>query len=327
MCETKKKLQRAEDFVGWISPDGLLEVVELVEKSKHSKFKVICKICSQDPELFPEGYFISQKTNLMSGHKPCGCSNVPKWKPFQFLVLANRAAQGRFIVHGFAEEFHGQKTKLDLECIKDGHRWKTSVNDIINQGTGCPKCYGNIKYTEEEALSKCRTICVEMNYEVVGFPEGYNGSNKTRFEYKCPKHGLQKVTYDKFTNEGTRCPVCAKELGNGNGYYPERKDEQDFLYVLNFNDEFIKVGRSFNIDDRIGNLRTASKIKLENIYKLRIFTATHQEIYDYEQELLEDLRERGFQHYLDWTNECFENDCIFVLNRNLDMCNIFEIEF
>ena len=65
---------------------------------------------------------------------------------------------------------------------------------------------------------------------------------------------------------GTRCNGCAKdkrkELGNGNGYYPERKDEQDFLYVLNFNNQFIKVGRSFDVDERMKGLRTLSKIPI-----------------------------------------------------------------
>ena len=87
-----------------------------------------------------------------------------------------------------------------------------------------------------------------------------------------------------------------KELGNGNGYYPERKDERDYLYVLNFNDKFIKVGRSFDVNERIRNLRKPSESGIKKIYKLRIFTATHQDIYVYEQELHTELRSLNFQH-------------------------------
>ena len=105
---------------------------------------------------------------------------------------------------------------------------------------------------------------------------------------------------------GRRCGGCARdenirrlrEDGNGNGYYPERKDETDFLYVLSFNNQFIKVGRSFDIDERIKGLKKPSESGIKKIYKLRIFTATHQEIYDYEQELHSELRERNFQHYV-----------------------------
>ena len=117
-----------------------------------------------------------------------------------------------------------------------------------------------------------------------------------------------------------------KELGNGNGYCPERKDEVDYLYILNFDDKFVKVGRSFDVDERIKGLRTVSKIPKKKIYKLRIFTATHQEIYDYEQELHEELRKLGFQYHVSWSNECFENNSLFILNKLLDSCEVEELK-
>jgi hypothetical protein len=269
---------------------------------------------------------------LKTGRKPCGCSDSPKWKDWQYLILARRAGEKKgFIVHGFAENFKGRDTKLNLECLKDGHKWVTSIDNIINAGTGCPKCAG-VNLSEQKktpahiALQKCVDICKDMNYESVGFVDGYKGVHKTRFEYYCKIHGKQNVCYNAFVNMGTRCNGCAKdkrkELGNGNGYYPERKDEQDFLYVLDFNSQFLKVGRSFDIERRIPELQRASGI--QGIIKLRIFTATHQEIYDYEQELHNELSERNFQHYVDWSNECFENDCKFILNKLLDQCGLQE---
>lgn len=322
MC--KKKREKPEDFVGWKSLDGKLEVVGIAdERGKNGRklFKVTCTECSKDKELFPDGYFVSTKGNLKSGRKPCGCS-MYKWDGWQFLILARRAAKGRFIVHGFAEEFKNQNTKLNLECLKDGRKWTASINSAINQGKGCAKCSGVYSPTEQEALQKCIDICKEMDYDVIGFVEGYKNA-KSRFEYNCKIHGKQKVSYDCFVNQGTRCGGCAKDLGNGNGYYPERKDEVDFLYILNFNDKFIKVGRSFDLERRIPELQRGSGI--QEIVKLRIFTATHQEIYDYEQELHEELRERGFQYHIDWSTECFENDCQFILNKLLDSCSLEEV--
>ena len=163
-----------------------------------------------------------------------------------------------------------------------------------------------------------------MNYDVIGFPDGYK-NNRSRFEYVCKTHGKQNVSYHNFVNGGRRCGGCVKDLGNGNGYYPERKDEVDFLYVLDFDGKFIKVGRSFDVDERIKSLRTASKVPKKNIHKLRIFTATHQEIYDYEQELHSELKERNLQHYVDWSTECFENDCLYILNKLLDNCGLEEV--
>ncbi|ULG01786.1 hypothetical protein phiA047_0055 [Aeromonas phage phiA047] len=324
VVENKKKNEKAEDFIGWISPDGKLEVIGIAGKQgTKTLFKVTCSECSKDPELFPDGYFVSRKCNLVNGQKPCGCGKSPRWEPWQYLILARRAAKDCFIVHGFADKFHGQNTKLDLECLKEGYKWSASIHNVINNGTGCPKCANRPKVDEQEALQKCINICKENNYDVVGFPDGYKNA-KSRFEYICKIHGKQKVNYDRFVNGGTRCGGCARDLGNGNGYYPERKDEVDFLYILNFNNKFVKVGRSFDVERRIPELKRESGI--QEIIQLRIFTATHQEIYDYEQELHSELRERNFQHYVDWSTECFENDCQFVLNSLINDCRLKEID-
>lgn len=324
----KTKREKPEDFIGWKSPDEKFEVIGIHGKSYHNTtFKVTCTECSKDPELFPDGYFVSTKWNLKNGKKPCGCSDRPVWEDWQFLILASRVAKDRFIVHGFAEPFKNAKTKLNLECLKDGFKWTASISSVINAANGCPKCKRtNLtkqqKTPEHIALQKCIDICKEMDYDVIGFVVGYKGARKTRFEYNCKIHGKQNVSYNHFVNSGTRCKGCAIDLGNGNGYYPERKDETDFLYILDFDGKFIKVGRSFDVDERIRGLKHQSKIQKKNIHKLHIFTATHQEIYDYEQELHSELRERNFQHYVGWSTECFENDSLFILNKLLDNCGL-----
>lgn len=318
--KTKKKRQKAEDFIGRESPDGKLEVIGIHQESVNRKpatFKVSCTECSKDSELFPDGYFVSTKGDLVRGKKPCGCSTKPEWKDWQYLILARRAGEGRFLVQGFAENFHGQHTKLNLKCVVDEYVWSANINNIINNGNGCVKCAGTYKPTEQEALEKCDAICQEMNYEVIGFVGSYINAN-SRFKYKCPKHGEKEVSYRSFINQGSRCRDCWKESGNGNGYYPERKDEIDFLYILNFNDQFIKVGRSFDVDERIKDLRKPTQSGISNIIKLRIFTATHQEIYDFEQGIHKELRGRGFQYYVDWSTECFENESLCILNNLLD---------
>ncbi len=332
MAENKNKRQKPEDFIGWKSPDGKLEVIGIAGKQGSiTTFKVKCFECAEDPQMFGDGVFTSLKGNLVNNQKPCGCSKQPKLEDWQQMLRSRRVGEGKgFIVHGFAEEFKNAKTKLKLECLKDGHKWTASIDDIINKGSGCAKCSNKYRPTEQEALQKCTDICKEMNYEVIGFVDGYKGAHKTRFEYICKIHGKQGVSYNAFVNQGNQCRGCwkdkLKELGNGNGYYPERKDETDYLYVLNFNSKFIKVGRSFDVDERINGLKKPSESGIKNINKLRIFTATHQEIYDFEQELHSELRERNFQRYVDWSTECFENDCQFILNKLLDNCGLEEVK-
>lgn len=330
----EKEREKAEDFIGWRSEDGELEVIGIHDKDKHGQtlFKVTCTECSKDKELFPDDYFVSPKSSLIKGSKPCGCSKKPKWKDWQFLILARRVGEKKgFIVNGFAEGFHGHHTKLNLECLKDGHKWTASINAVIKGGRGCPNCKyelqkEQLKTPEHIALQNCIAICKEMDYDVIGFVGGYKNQN-SRFEYICKIHRKQNVNYNSFVNRGSRCKGCwkdkQKEIGNGNGFYLERKDKQDFLYTIDFNNQFIKIGRSFDIKQRISSLKQLSKIK--NIKKLRIFSGTHEQIYNLEQEIHNELRERNFQYYQDWSTECFDKDCLFILNNILDNCELQEI--
>lgn len=324
MENNKKKPQKAEDFIGWVSPDGKLKVIGIIEKSKHTKYKVECSECSKDKELFPDGYFVGYKNNLLSGQKPCGCSKQTKWKSWQYLILARRVGEKKdFIVHGFMGEYKGNNSKLQIECVKDGYRWNACLTNLLSYKSGCKKCSNRYTPTKQEALEQCISICTEMKYEFVGFPNDYKNVY-SRFEYICPTHGLQNVGYTKFVKSGNRCGDCARDLSCFNGYFSERAEEQDYLYILNFDNKFIKIGRAFDVTDRIKRLKNLSKIPIDKIYKLKIFTSSHQEVYDYEQEILKNLRILGFQYYVNWTNECFENECLSYLNKMLDLCE-FEV--
>lgn len=327
----KKRNKRilAKDFVGWKSDDGLLEVVGIHGKQgRITTFKVVCHKCKEDKELFPDGYFVSNLHNLRSQHKPCGCSKR-MFTEKQYMILLERVAtKNNFIVNGLQSDFNGIFSKVNCTCKIDGCTWTPTIERIINESSGCPECAVTRQKTPESvAESNCNEVCREFNYQFVGFPDGYKNAF-SRFEYNCSKHGIQNVSYNDFINNGSRCPTCWKERqldsGNGNGYYPERKDEQDFLYVLDFDSQFIKVGRSFDVAERIKDLRKPKNSGIKNIIKLRTFTATHQEIYDLEQDILEELRERGFQHYVPWSTECFENDCMFVLNNLLNSSGLNE---
>lgn len=329
MCNTtykENKKETPEDFIGWKSEDGKLKVVGIIGKDKWgvNKYKVTCEVCSLDTELFPEGYFVCSKGELKRGRKPCGCAKSPRWDSRQFLVIVKRLGNVKgFLVHGFAEKFHGNKTKLNLECMKDGHKWLSSINNITS-GNGCIKCSKLYRLTEQEALEKCKIRCKELNYVVAGFPNEYKNAY-SRFEYECPVHGIQNVSYNNFINHKKKCGRCwrdrQKESGNLYGYYPERGNEQDFLYVLNFNDQYIKVGRSFDFNKRMRELRILSNI--ENVYKLRIYNATHLNVYSLEQDLHNKLTKLGFYHHEStWSTETFSIDCLPELYKLLDNCGL-----
>lgn len=235
--------ERYDNFIGWKSSDGLLEVIGVHSESKNGKpkmYKVTCTECSKDSELFPEGYFVSTKGNLERNKKPCGCSKLRR-EPYQYLIMANRIGEGRFIVNGFSEDFKNQSTRLKLECLKDGHNWLATIKDVLYHKTGCTKCAEKLngeklKIPPNIALQKCTEICKEVDYEPIGFPDNYK-NNTSYFEYICKIHGKQSTSYSNFTRRGSRCPSCASY-----GYNPSKYGS---FYVVRWqhkDKKFIKFG-------------------------------------------------------------------------------------
>lgn len=328
----EKQKKKPEDFVGEIFNNGKLRVIGIHGKGNRYQtlYRVTCTECSKDKELFPEGYFISTKGNLLKGQIPCGCAKSPRWEGWQWLLRARRAAEGRFKVIGFVEGFKNQKSRVICECIVDGYIWTPTVNCVVNM-KGCPRCYGNERKTEEQALLKCVKICQEMSYEAIGFPEGFKNAY-SRFEYKCQKHGTQNVSYHCFVNKESRCPICwrekQKEIGGFYGLYQDRLEDPDFLYVLSVNDgEYIKVGRTFDLEGRLGTMKYKSQANTRNIKLLRMFTGKHLEVWNLEQELHNRLKTLGFQfHHKNWNSvELFKFEAITILNELLSVCSLEEI--
>lgn len=396
---TDKKIRtRARDFIGQTFNNGNLEVVSIdsVDASGKTRFKVICKICSQDPELFPDGYFICYKDFLTNGSIPCGCSKQPKWEDWQYMVKAKRVADERgYIVHGFAEKYKNCYTKLDVECLKDGHRWTPTINNFIKHRRGCPKCSKSLKLTTSEAEKLCVERCKELNYTPIGFNQGHKsiyskftficpnhgeyamsfqtlvqrkmkcrqcglkeGAEKQRLpedqaiknatdacsgtkytflgfpngyttnvsdlEYLCPEHGIKRMRYYNFMN-GRRCKECAMLTTSANGYYEHRKDEQDFLYVLNFNDKYIKVGRTFKFDSRLGQLK--SKSNCENVTLVAMVTGKHKPIWDLEQSIHKQLRLGRLDLIPDnwYSQETFKVDSLSRVLETLEECGFEQV--
>lgn len=293
--------KKAEDFVGETFNNGRLEVVELLEKSKHSKYKVVCKVCSLDKELFPLGYFICGLSDLSAGKLPCGCSKRRNWNAYEFLIKAKRAAKQKgFIVHDYTEIFHGQNTKVKCECLKDGNIWESSLVNIMHNGACCKICRNKKlsalkRMSYEEVFTYCEKICKERNYTFLGFPDDYI-NQKSKLQYECPQHGVKFITFTDFKDKRNGCMDCARDCGvapNLFGYYPKRKDDRDFLYLLNFNNEYLKIGRSFKLNTRFGQLKLQSNIVPTII---SVWSGTHYDVFKTEQKIISEAKNKNLSH-------------------------------
>lgn len=326
------KYVKSENFIGWTSPDGRLKVIGVYKvdpKYNESIFKVTCEVCKQDTELFPEGYFIARKGNLLRGGNPCGCSKGFCWNPEQFIIIAKRKIKDRFIIHGYAEPFHGNKTKVICECTLHNYKWETTLNALVSDKklTGCKMCMAdkqrvNMLTPEDTIIKACIQICKDNNYIFLGFPNGYTGV-KSKVQYMCLKHGTVNTNCDNLLR-GRYCRKCWTENRPPSsegfyGYYKERDDELDFLYILNFNNDYIKIGRSFNVKQRITMLKWVSGCS--NVKIITFYKGVHKDIYTLEQEIHRRLRGLGYEHLeSSWSIETFKIECIPILRELIISC-------
>jgi len=103
------------------------------------------------------------------------------------------------------------KTTIHLICKHDGYKWDVTYNCFINDKTGCPKCYGNLPLSQEEAEKNVAKRCIEMGYEYEPFI--YITSRKTTIHLICKHDGYKwDVKYDDFIHNETNCPKCSGKL-------------------------------------------------------------------------------------------------------------------
>lgn len=122
--------------------EGQLSVIGWSGKQGCAKIYILkCRKCSQDTELFGEGYFRSLKGNLANGYLPCGCSSSPRWSKEQFATLSTRKAKERgYTFLGFVGEWKMAYTKVKMLCEKHGEWGSGNINNLLNTGRGCPNC-------------------------------------------------------------------------------------------------------------------------------------------------------------------------------------------
>lgn len=207
-----------------------------------------------------------------------------------------------------------------------------STRNNLRAGKKACRCSKSYRWTQEQREYQIKKVCEEEGLTFVGWRGQYKNSN-SKFNWLCEKNHNCSTSIDKFLS-GRRCKDCGilktkeNSQGNGYGYYPDRVNEKDYLYILNFNGRYIKVGRSFNLHQRFNQLAIKSKIAREDTKILKIYTSNHQIVYDTEQWLHSELRERGFEYNESdglWSTELFDLDCIDVLNyllkqTDLDIC-------
>ncbi len=303
-------------------------------KGSKKKYYLYCDVCSEDQELFGGG-LSSTKRSLKIGSFPCGCG-TPKWSESQYKVLVRRRCVDRgYKFYGWASKFKGNSTKLLLSNPSTGNLWRsTSINNFLSRGNGDPveaksNLADKIRVPRKDREVEIREKLTSEGGNFVDWESLNYKGNSSKFKWICKEghHCLTSVGH--FLNAGNRCMSCANLTKGTYGYYFNRTEEDDNLYVIRFkNDSVIKVGRAFDVEARISDSRgllKSSGCNREDIEILCTMTGKHQQVYDTEQWIHGELTTLGFHaHWITWTSECFTEDSEAMIYKLLKDCTLIE---
>lgn len=97
------------------------------------------------------------------------------------------------------------RTRVHVKCKECGHEWEPKASSLY-MGHGCPKCYGNAKFTNEEFIEKLKKV----NDTVMPLEKYIN--SQTKIKFKCKICGHEWETIPNAVLQGTKCAKCAGTL-------------------------------------------------------------------------------------------------------------------
>lgn len=189
----------------------------------------------------------------------------------------------------------------------------------------CSKKYLWSRVQREYQLSR---ICMKESLTFIGWKGEYI-KNKSTLKWICSNGHYCETNLDSFM-QNTRCGKCFRERqkveGGWFGWYPSRGEEEDTLYVIIFNDEYVKVGRTFGVEKRLRELAQESGLPKSSLVILAMYKGSHSLVYKTEQYIHKKLKTFGWKHDQPWwTKEAFSLESLPVLKKLLLSCDLIEV--
>ncbi|AGG57814.1 hypothetical protein VPBG_00042 [Vibrio phage helene 12B3] len=286
------------DFIGtqFITEKGSILTVTGVSGKIGSNdlFSVECSVCSEDTELFPDGFsrvkgMLQNKDGSLKAI-PCGCSNSPKWTDRQDEILTQRLldkTQPNLKVIG-SVKVKGKDRKFILECnvcSSDDELWPlgsiTSTKDSLGKGVVPCGCSKNPNYSESQWKIKVQRECNQSGYVFHGFDLSQSGGKfkgqNTKLDLSNPTTGnrWQSTSITGFLNKGSGDPSDARY-----GYNPTLDGRLYLIEWFGFGESYLKKG--------ITNKETLTRIK-QQYRKSKLDYRIIREIHSEDGELIADL--------------------------------------
>lgn len=184
-----------------------------------SKVKILfkCYKCSNE--------WLVRPNDIMTGRGCPDCASTKYTNEMYTQALRNKGI--RYKLKG---TYNGTDVKIDHECPDCASVWPVTPHSILN-GSGCPTCAGNIKYTTETYAQAL--LDKGIKYLLTGTYKG----NKVKTDHECPKCTNTWSTAPSNILTGRGCPICSSS-----GFDISKQAYLYFIQIITPHDSFLKVG-------------------------------------------------------------------------------------
>lgn len=199
----------------------------------------------------------------------------------------------------------------------------------LTKGQLSCRCRKYPRWTSDQRDFQIRKKLADSNADVnFKWVEGSYRNIHSRFMYTASCGHLNTSNVGNFLRSKAEiCSVCnSHRVNNKNGYYPNRQEEDDVLYVVKLSDTTFKVGRSF---------KTRCKYRINLLKKecegllsiVKTYQGSHKDVYEVEQSVLKSLDEKGARVILDYTKEAFSASALSEVIQTVGSnCKLQEVD-
>ena len=171
-------------------------------KSYYSIVPLKCKTCGHewDPSI---GGHINERTGCPS------CAGTLPWTFERFLKQVRETHGDKFNYDNVKpEHIKGLKSHIHVICNTCKYEWEPPIGHHIISGTGCPRCYGNVRWTLDTFLERAKTIHGDK-FDYSQITTEHIQGQKSKVPLICNTCGLhwnQRISVH--INNQNGCPKC-----------------------------------------------------------------------------------------------------------------------
>jgi hypothetical protein len=138
-----------------------------------------------------------------------GCPDCAGNAPYTLERFQDKMSNRLDVDINKVEEKHiseGVYSHVPVSCIECQYSWKPTIQNLINEGCGCPDCAGKAPWTLERFQDR---MLSRPDVDISKVQEGHINGSRSPVPVSCVQYGhFWNPTISSLINNGSGCPKC-----------------------------------------------------------------------------------------------------------------------